>query len=158
VVRLPIPPLRERGEDLTLLARHILKDLSASSPRRVLGFSDGALEIIARYPWPGNVRELRNVIEHALVLGDGDRIVPEDLPAAVRAGADAAQRDANALAPAAAPGGRRSVDLPASLEWLEKKAIEAELDATAGNQRQAAAILGINRVTLYKKLRAEKGE
>jgi DNA-binding NtrC family response regulator len=159
VVRLPIPPLRERGEDLVLLAAHLLKDLSASSPRRVLGFSEEALGVIRRYAWPGNVRELRNVIEHALVLGDGERIAPEDLPAAVRAVAAAATpRDAAVGGPSAAPGGRKSVDLPASLEWLEKQAIEAALEATAGNQKQAAAILGINRVTLYKKLRAEKGE
>jgi DNA-binding NtrC family response regulator len=157
VVRMPIPPLRARGEDLVLLARRLLEDLAASSPRRVSGFTDGALDVIRRYPWPGNVRELRNVIEHALVLGDTPRIAEEDLPAAVRAGAAAAPPDADERsAPTATPGDRRAVELPANLEWLEKQAIAAALEATAGNQKQAAAILGINRVTLYKKLRAEK--
>jgi two-component system response regulator HydG len=157
VVRLRIPPLRERGEDLGLLAKHILADLAASSLRRVDAFSDEALDVIRRYPWPGNVRELRNVIEHALVLGDGRRILPSDLPSALRADAAAASRSA---APCTAgtddsAGRPRVVELPASLEWLEKKAIEAALEATEGNRNRAAAILGINRVTLYKKLRAE---
>src|SRR5579883_854745 len=84
VVRVLVPPLRERGDDLVLLARHLLADLSATSHRRVAGFSDGALEMIRRYPWPGNVRELRNVLEHALVLGDGPSIAVEELPQAVR--------------------------------------------------------------------------
>ena len=155
VVRVAIPPLRERGDDLRLLARRILTDLLASSPRHVEGFTDDALKVIDTYPWPGNVRELRNVIEHALVLGDGPRITVEDLPAAVRAGARAVASERSAVAPPPVEGGRRSVNLPASLKWLEKQAIDAALDATAGNRKQAAAILGINRVTLYKKLRPE---
>jgi DNA-binding NtrC family response regulator len=159
VLRVSIPPLRERGDDLVVLAQHILADLGATTPRRVEAFTDGALEIIRRYPWPGNVRELRNVIEHALVLGDGTRIEVDDLPSAVRAGAAAAvpQQRGVAILPAPGPSGARSVDLPANLEWLEKRAIQAALEATAGNRKQAAAILGINRVTLYKKLKSEAG-
>jgi DNA-binding NtrC family response regulator len=152
VVRVSIPPLRERGEDLVVLAQHTLADLGASAGRRVDGFTEAALEVIRRYPWPGNARELRNVIEHALVLGDGPRIGVEDLPPAVRVGAAAT---AQAPSPQA-PGGARSVNLPANLEWLEKNAIDAALEATGGNQTQAAAILGINRATLHRKLRAEK--
>jgi two-component system response regulator HydG len=95
------------------------------------------------------------VLEHALVMGDGSRIGVEDLPAAVRAVAAATSpREVATASPAPLIGGRRAVELPASLEWLEKKAIEAALEATSGNQKQAAAILGINRVTLYKKLKA----
>jgi DNA-binding NtrC family response regulator len=161
VVRVAVPPLRERGDDLVLLADHILSDLRASSARRVDGFTDAALEVIRRYAWPGNVRELRNVLEHALVMGDGPRIAVEDLPAAVRAvAAAAAPRKTTETTSATTPQepARRVVDLPASLEWLEKQAIEAALEATAGNQKQAAAILGINRVTLYKKLKAADPE
>ncbi len=160
VVRMRIPPLRERGEDLVLLARHILADLSASALRRVDAFSDEALDVIRRYPWPGNVRELRNVIEHALVLGDARRIEVTDLPTALRAVAAAAM-PAVADPPASiedALSARRVVELPASLERLEKLAIEAALEATGGNRTQAAAILGINRVTLYKKLRSPSAE
>jgi DNA-binding NtrC family response regulator len=155
VVRVAVPPLRDRGDDLVLLAQHILDDLRASSARRVEGFTDEALHVIRTYAWPGNVRELRNVLEHALVMGDGKRIGVLDLPAAVRAVAAAASpRVVVAASAPAAAGGSRTVELPASLEWLEKQAIGAALAATSGNQKQAAAILGINRVTLYKKLKA----
>jgi DNA-binding NtrC family response regulator len=157
VVRLSIPPLRDRADDLTLLARHLLRDLAAASPRRVTGFTDAALDILRAYPWPGNARELRNVLEHALVLGDGDQIRPEDLPSAVRLGAQAhAQRAATKGAAESGDAAEkgRSVTLPANLDWLERQAIEAALEATGGNQRQAAAILGINRVTLHRKIKA----
>ncbi len=70
VVKLPIPPLRERGDDVALLAKHVLQDVAREAHRRIDGFSDDALEAIVRYSWPGNVRELRNVIELAIVIGD----------------------------------------------------------------------------------------
>jgi len=142
-VRVVIPPLRERGDDLMLLANQLLADLRASLPRRIDGFADDAIAAMRGHSWPGNVRELRNVIEHAAVLGDGSRIRAADLPDSVRP---------RAGAPVAAPSGR-TVALPASLAWLEREAIDAALEAAAGNRRRAAEILGINRVTLYKKLR-----
>jgi DNA-binding NtrC family response regulator len=155
-VRLRIPPLRERRDDLALLAHHILRDLLASTPYRVDGFAAEALDVIRRYQWPGNVRELRNVIEHALVLGEGGPISVSDLPEALRAGASADRSTAKDVEPyGLGVSSRRVVELPASLDWLEKQAIEAALAATGGNRKQAAAILGINRVTLYKKLRTE---
>jgi DNA-binding NtrC family response regulator len=160
VVRVAVPPLRERGDDLVLLAQHLLADLVASAPRHIDGFSDAALEVIRRYAWPGNVRELRNVIEHALVMGDERRIEVLDLPPAVRAVAAAAAPKTTTVVPSTTPGegGRRAVELPANLDWLERQAIQAALEATGGNQKQAAAILGINRVTLYKKLKSESAE
>jgi DNA-binding NtrC family response regulator len=159
VLRVAIPPLRDRGDDLVLLAQHLLADLRASAPRRVDGVTEEALEIIRRYSWPGNVRELRNVIEHALVLGDGKRIAVEDFPLAVRTAVAAATPggDESRSTPTLATNERRSIDLPANLAWLEMQAIQAALEATGGNRTQAAAILGINRVTLYKKLKS-KGE
>ena len=155
-VALRIPPLRDRGDDLVLLARHLLADLSAQSPRRVEGFTKEAVAVIRGYAWPGNIRELRNVIEHAVVLGDGPQIDAVDFPSAVRASA-LAGRPAVTIHrnPDDVSLTRRVVELPASLAWLEKQAIEAALEATGGNRQQAAALLGINRVTLYKKLRAE---
>jgi DNA-binding NtrC family response regulator len=157
VLRVAIPPLRDRGDDLVLLAQHLLADLRASAPRRVDGFTEEALEIVRRYSWPGNVRELRNVIEHALVLGDGKRIAVEDFPLAVRAAVAATSlgRDERRITPTLATNERSSVDLPANLAWLEMQAIQAALGATGGNRTQAAAILGINRVTLYKKLKSK---
>ena len=143
VVRVRIPPLRERGADLTLLAERILADLAPSAGRRVSGFSPATLDVMRRYPWPGNVRELRNAIERALVVGDGAMIEPEDFPETVR----------SATPPQ--PTDEALVRLPAKLDWLESRAIAAALKATGGNQKRAALLLGINRVTLHRKLRAE---
>ncbi len=143
VVKVTVPPLRERGDDLMLLAEHILSDLSAQAGRRVGGFSAEASKAICRYDWPGNVRELRNAIEHALVLGDAPVIGPADLPDLVRGSATLA-----------APQGDDPtvVRLPANLAWLEARAIEAALRAAGGNVTRAAATLGIGRTTLYRKL------
>jgi DNA-binding NtrC family response regulator len=141
VIRARVPALRERGEDLLLLAEHILRDLAPSAGRRVDGFSQGALDAIARYSWPGNVRELRNAIEHALVLGDMPRIEASNLPPGIAAAADQAW----------SPDPFR-VTLPANLAWIERRSIEAALAVTGGNRTQAASLLGINRQTIYNKL------
>ena len=144
VVNVRIPALRERGDDVILLAERLLADLQSVAGRRVQGFSPRALDVIRSYPWPGNVRELRNAIEHAIVLGEGPMIEPSDLPPSI----------AVSMTPVGAvPGGGDVVTLPAKLDWLEERAIEAALRATGGNRTRAAALLGINRVTLYKKLR-----
>ena len=143
VVKLRIPPLRDRGDDLLLLAERMLADLVPSAGRRVRGFSPEAMEVMRRYPWPGNVRELRNAIERALAVGEAPYIEPGDLPETVHG------------APPAQPSDESLVRLPAKLEWLESRAIEAAMHAAGGNQRKAAVLLGINRVTLNRKLRAE---
>ncbi|MEO8550014.1 MAG: sigma 54-interacting transcriptional regulator [Kofleriaceae bacterium] len=140
VVTLGLPPLREREGDVVLLAERMLADLAPSAVRRVTGFSAEARAAITAYAWPGNARELRNAIEHALVLGETPLIQRADLPELVR----------GARGPAETP--TTSVPLPADLRWLEERAIEAALVATGGNRTKAAAILGINRVTLQKKL------
>jgi DNA-binding NtrC family response regulator len=143
VVNVQIPPLADRGDDILELAQQILADLVPTAGRRIEGFSDDALSVIRRYGWPGNVRELRNAIEHALVLGEGPRIRRIDLPETVVG------------EPRSSGSEGTTVTLPANLEWLEARAIEAALKATSGNRTRAAALLGINRVTLYKKLREE---
>jgi DNA-binding NtrC family response regulator len=140
-VRLRVPPLRERGDDLIVLAERVLADLSVSAGRRVTGFDPAALDAIRRYTWPGNVRELRNAIERALVVGESARITLADLPDSVLKSAPDQ------------PSETQLVRLPARLDWLEDRAIDIALETTGGNQRQAAIILGINRVTLYRKLR-----
>jgi DNA-binding NtrC family response regulator/pSer/pThr/pTyr-binding forkhead associated (FHA) protein len=149
VVSLHIPPLRERGEDLVLLARQILSDLKPTTARRVDDFTDAAIDAIRQYPWPGNVRELRNAVEHALVLGAEPLIEPTDFPEplGVLSTAPAAPPPA-----AAQEGGDAYVRLPARLDALEAKAIEVALKATGGNRSKAAALLGINRATLFRKL------
>ncbi len=146
-----VPPLRERGDDLVLLAERILVDLAPTGGRRIDGFSQEALEAIRRYPWPGNVRELRNAIEHAVVLGDGPLIVLSDFPQVVQAVAEV-KRGVGA-GEGAAEGDPFVVRLPADLGWLEERAIEAALLVTGGNQTKAAALLGMNRHTLGEKRR-----
>ena len=83
VVTLDVPPLRERPEDIPLLADHFARRHAASMKRRVTGVSADALTCLMAYDWPGNVRELENAIERAVVLGSTDLIVPDDLPEAL---------------------------------------------------------------------------
>ncbi len=142
VVKLRVPPLRDRGDDLVLLAHRMLDDLAPSAGRRIEGFAPETLDAVRRYPWPGNVRELRNAIERALVVGDTPLIQPRDLPDAVNG------------APPLQPNDEALVRLPMRMDQLEERAIEAALRAGNGNQRKAAALLGISRVTLHRKLRA----
>ena len=127
VLQIELPPLRERVEDIPLLASHFAGD-------RVRRISAKALAHLRDYSWPGNVRELRNVIERAIVMGDGKTIWPEDLPPALRAG----QQGQYHLV---------------SLEDVERDHITRVLRHTRGNVSRAADILGIRRITIYKKLR-----
>ena len=141
VVKLAIPPLRERGEDLVLLARQLLADASKGAHRRIDGFSDQATDVIRKYSWPGNVRELRNAIEHAIVLGDEPLIQSSDFPGGI-------------LARPSDPPDRGSASLLIdAVDAAERIAIAEALRATGGNRTRAAALLGVSRVTLYNKLR-----
>jgi two-component system, NtrC family, response regulator AtoC len=144
VVHVEVPPLRERRAEVASIAHGILAELTqVPGTRRVRGFSDAALAAICGYRWPGNVRELRNAIEAAVVLGDGPRIELEHLPPALRgAGLPLRRRESDPFV----------VRLPVDLATLEARAIEAAMRATGGNRTRAATLLGISRVTLYKKL------
>ena len=179
VIYVEVPPLRARLDDVPLLADHFLARFRHQAARRITGFSAEALAAMTRYAWPGNVRELRNAVERAIVLGERDQILPQDLPPqvlamaqpprtrtssptpplgsaissalpAVTIDAPPARASAPALAtppPAPAPPAARS------LRELEKEGILAALAHTGGNKAQAAAILEIDRSTLYKKLK-----
>ncbi|WP_394843656.1 sigma 54-interacting transcriptional regulator [Pendulispora brunnea] len=142
-----VPPLRDRGDDLVLLAQRILADIGPSAGRRLEGFSSDALEAVRAYSWPGNVRELRHAIELAVVLGSGPLLTAADLSLAPPA----------ASAPAPEGEGevesRDTVHLPAKLEDIERRAIDAALRVTGGNVTKAAALLGISRNTLHNKMR-----
>ncbi|MDB4968771.1 MAG: sigma54 specific transcriptional regulator, Fis family [Myxococcales bacterium] len=142
VVRLEIPPLRERVEDIMAIAEHLLPEIARRDGRTVVGFSPDAVKAICTYDWPGNVRELRNAVEYAVVLGQGSWIEAGDLPIPVPAG----------LLPVAEEDDGDHILLPMNLAQLELKAIKSALRATNGNRTRAASLLGINRVTLYKKL------
>ena len=141
VIQTQLPPLRERRDDIPLLAQHFLRTIGERVSRRVEQIAPAALEVLCRYRWPGNVRELRNVIERALVLGDGPVLEQDDLPPELLHAAP--------LGPA-----RTDADVVVRpLAELEREAIVAALSATGGNKARAAALLGIDRTTLYRKLK-----
>jgi two-component system response regulator HydG len=136
VVRIEIPPLRERREDIPLLVQHFIsKHARRSAP--IGGIEDEALELLCAQDWPGNVRELENVIESALALAPGPRIRAADLPRE--------RRHTRIAAPAAAP-------MPLSFASYERAALERALAESHGDVIAAARRLGIGRSTLYRKL------
>jgi DNA-binding NtrC family response regulator len=145
VIQTELPPLRERIDDIEPLVQHFATALGEEMGRRIDAIAPDALEALRRYRWPGNVRELRNVVERALVLGDGPQLELDDLPPELVHAAPAGP--AAVTSQGAAPGQIRT------LAELERDAIAAALTATAGNKARAAALLGIDRTTLYRKLK-----
>ena len=145
VVNIHLPPLRERLGDIPLLAEHFLAKYLQKSNKKIDAFSGEAMEAMHRYCWPGNVRELENCIERAVVLCKKQIITPEDLAPAVLKGAER---------PAEADGSPdRPVSLTAALAEPEKRIILSALEANNGSRQAAARQLGINRTTLYKKMK-----
>lgn len=145
VVTLTQPSLRERVTDIPLLADHYLKDFVAQTGKPVTGFSENAMQLMQRYRWPGNVRELVNVIERAVVLTRNTVIQASDLPEHIRA--DEPSLDHLGLA------GGAGNHLKAALANPEKQLILEALEAHGWNRQDTAAALGINRTTLYKKMK-----
>jgi two-component system response regulator AtoC len=143
VVTLRLPPLRERPEDIPLLAQTFLKEFAEENQKAVSHFSPEVLDLLRRYHWPGNVRELRTAIEHAVVLCRGEKITARDLPASVRQGA----------APEPAPGPAAPLD-ELTVKEAEKQLIIRALKETDGNRTLAANKLGISRRSLHRKLHA----
>jgi transcriptional regulator with GAF, ATPase, and Fis domain len=141
-----LPPLRDRTSDIPLLAEHFLQKYAAGAGKAVRGLDASAVAALCAYPWPGNVRELENVIERALILARGPEITSADLEF-TRRPAPAAAATAGARA---ADGGR---PLGERLHEQERAAITAAIDAAQGNIAHAARALGINRSTLYYRLR-----
>jgi DNA-binding NtrC family response regulator len=136
VVHLSLPPLRKHREDIELIARHLLRGISAEAGKQIAGLSPEALEALTAYPWPGNVRELRNVLGRAAALCDGGRIETKDL--FLTQGKETDTVDVL--------GGK-------TLEEIEKAAIHATLKSLKGNKTEAAKVLGIAYSTLYEKMR-----
>jgi DNA-binding NtrC family response regulator len=141
VIRLELPPLRARGNDVLLLAQHFLEAAAARAGKSVTGLSAGAAERLLAYPWPGNVRELQNAIEHAVALTSYDRMVPEDLPERIRA-----YRPSHVLVVSDNP------DEFLPMHEVERRYILRVLDAVGGNKTIAARLLGFDRRTMYRKL------
>ena len=149
VVSVEMPPLRERRADVQALAEHFLQRFRAEHSRAARRFTDSAIAALMRAPWPGNVRQLENVVERAVVLSQGDEITQADLPAALCNGALA---DSDSPAPEAAPKGP-PLPLKQALRAPEKRIIEQALAWCSGNRERAAELLGINRSTLFHKLK-----
>ncbi|HSF25828.1 MAG TPA: sigma-54 dependent transcriptional regulator [Blastocatellia bacterium] len=140
VVALRVPPLRDRSEDLPLLAAHALRR-ARDAGARATTISEEALALLAHYDWPGNVRELENTIEHAALYARGAIIAPDDLPEKIRR-----------HNPASEPRSRLNSifeDLP-SLEELERRYLIHVLQSVGGSRTRAAEVLGIDRRTLYR--------
>ncbi len=146
VVKIEMPPLRRRREDIILLANSFLAEFAKENQRPLKPLTDEALKLLLAYPWPGNVRELRTAIEHGVVMSNDPQIDTRHLPGFL-------------LDPAApakpAPSSKNSLDDPAELNLhvLETNAIRAALAASAGNRTHAAELLGLSRRTLQRKLK-----
>ncbi|KIG14658.1 Response regulator of zinc sigma-54-dependent two-component system [Enhygromyxa salina] len=150
VIQTRLPPLRERRDDIPELVRHFCEVLGDDMGRHVDRIAADALQVLCNYRWPGNVRELRNVVERALVLGDGPELELDDLPPELKL-AGPPTGAVVGEAPSVGIGATVGTILP--LAELETQAIAAALVATGGNKARAAALLGIDRTTLYRKLK-----
>lgn len=142
VISIEVPSLRQRTDDIPLLAAKFMQRFAEKNRKSIKGFAPQALDCLLRYGWPGNVRELENAIERAVILCASDLIGEEDLPANV------------ARAPAAQPAAGEELSLAGlPLDLLEKQAIESTMKQTGDNKSEAARRLGITRATLHNKLR-----
>ncbi len=164
VYTINLPPLRERGEDIALLANYFLKRFSREVNREITGFAVEAIELINSYPWPGNVRELQSAIKHSLLEATGPVIVPAYLPDSVRRGEEPASMEMNQAQGSVTKGldfsaltrerlAAGSDDIHRELIGLAEKEIFSEvLRQTDGNLTQAAKRLGITRTTLRSRM------
>lgn len=133
VIPIFLPPLRERGEDVAMLAHHFLQGFNLKAARQITAIDVSALEALLAYSWPGNIRELMNVMEYAHAMGDGERLRLADLTPELR--------------------GESPPGSEPTLKGLERQRIIDALSATDGSRQEAAARLGISRATLWRKLR-----
>jgi len=137
VVNVNVPPLRERKEDIALLAAAFLKEFSEENGKEIVGIDPKAKTALYGYSWPGNIRELRNCIESAVVLAKGNVITPMDLPPSVASESE---------------GDFIKINVGISLAEAEKEIIRGTLNHAKGNKSKAAEVLGIGRKTLHRKI------
>jgi len=154
VFPIAVPSLRERVEDIHLLVVHFLDSYKEKTGRFVSGISKDAMRALVNYDWPGNVRELENAIERAVIIASGRQIELDDLPESITRNALGPESHARFERSAAASvgGAGIAVNLPATMDEIEKQVIEATLDYTDGDKSRAARLLNIGRKTLYRKL------
>jgi len=140
VITIEVPPLRERKEDIPVLIEHFLEKYSVNTGKTINRVTDEAMSVFMNYDWPGNVRQLENAIEHAVVITKESEITPDDLPRVLignRITSSVIQSDL-------------------TLEQLEKQHILAVLNSSGWNVKKAARVLGVNRATIYNKIRKYK--
>jgi two-component system, NtrC family, response regulator HydG len=140
VINLSVPPLRDRSEDIPVLAEHFLKMFAIKNNKQLKGFSPQAMDRLIKYPWPGNVREMMNTVESAVVLSSSAYLREEDIPVFRR------EETYNALQANQSEG-------EFSLDEIERLSILKTLESVRGNKSEAARKLGITRATLHKKLK-----
>jgi transcriptional regulator with GAF, ATPase, and Fis domain len=160
VFPIKLPPLRDRPEDIHPLVIHFIEHYKQKTGRFISGISKDALQAMITYDWPGNVRELENAIERAVIIASGRQIELEDLPEAISKIALQERDQIKVERAKAASEGRTTtfqITVPSSMEEIERQAIEATLDYTAGDKSHAARALGIGRKTLYRKLEQYNG-
>jgi transcriptional regulator with PAS, ATPase and Fis domain len=146
VVALNIPPLRERGEDILVLAQHFIDRFNVEYDRRIRGPNDEAREILLRYPWPGNVRELENLLERIFILEDDDEVLPRHMPdrilRTVRSGSRTVPPPRDDDAEIVRGGFHQATAI------FQRRMIEQAISSAGGNMQEAAARLGISRHAL----------
>jgi DNA-binding NtrC family response regulator len=144
VVTVLLPPLRDRGGDLDLLASHFFAHYAREHGRPVRAVAEEVFNVLHRHPWPGNVRQLRNAAERAVVMADGEILLPQHLPADILNPPEPHSANGAGPAPAEAP--------LVTLEEMEKRMIRRALRETGNNVTVAAERLGIHRNTLRRKI------
>ena len=142
VVRVPVPPLRERAGDIPILIDHLIGEMNSAHGREVSGITPEARTLLVRYSWPGNVRELRNCIENMVVLSRGVVLEEADVPHQIAE----AGRESRPVSGGYALQGR-------SLDEVERDLIAANLELCEGNREKTARLLGIGERTLYRKIK-----
>ena len=141
VITIQLPPLRDRREDIPLLAHHFLRRYSAKNAKSLGGFTEEAMDLLQTYAWPGNVRELENVIERAVVLTRSDLITPVDLPETLVRSDQAARH--------------LVISIGTPLDEVENRLIDETLRYTKGDKTVAAKLLGIATRTIYRRMKGE---
>lgn len=142
VIQLELPPLRARGTDILLISRHFVKHFAQQSKKQVIGITERAAERLLEYDWPGNVRELRNVIERAVALTQVEKLIVDDFPESIR-NYRQSRMTIDSLNP----------EELQPLEAIERRYIRHVLKSVNDNRTEAARILGIDRKTLYRRLK-----
>ncbi|MBW1847171.1 MAG: sigma-54-dependent Fis family transcriptional regulator [Deltaproteobacteria bacterium] len=143
VLQISIPPLRERPEDIPVLCQHFINTFNSSLNKKIKSITPASMSIIRKHQWPGNVRELENIIEHAIVVAEGNRILPENLPPEFIS--ESEKKDDNTMI--------EGNSLKDAQKALEKKLITKVLTETGGNRTRAAKILEISHPSLLSKIK-----